>query len=240
MTQQHSQPADHFANTRWSLVMRQTEASPDAQIALTELVQRYGYPVYAYIRRCGHSPDVALEMTQTFLQHVIGEFQRQANPRATAHYREYLLERLHDFLGGDWREAVETDSVATPALPDMEPRYQRDHTPAGSPDRAFQRAFALEVLHRAMRRLREEVLQTGRMDMFAALEPFLARDPDAGVYEQMAATLRTRPLVLAMALKRLRQRLRELTTEELADTVDSPDNLLSEQDILLNVLREHG
>ena len=236
-------PASHssqeFANTRWSLVLRKKDVTPEAHNALSELVQRYGYPVYAYIRRCGHSPDIAREMTQAFLQHLIGDFRQHDEVGTKGHYREYLLGRLHDFLGGDWRDALETQPAAAAlALPEMEARYLRDHVRPGSPDHAFQRSFALEVLHRAMGRLREEVGQTGRMDMFAALEPYLAREPEAGIYEQLAQGLHTRPLVLAMALKRLRQRLRELTSEEMADTVDNAADLIAEQEILLNTLRD--
>ncbi|MGH8041918.1 MAG: hypothetical protein ACREPN_07740 [Rudaea sp.] len=240
----HSQislPDDRFARAHWSIILRQAGHSADARDSLFELVRRYDYPVYAYVRRCGHAPEVARAVTQTFLQHLLGEFQRGNDLRPAAHYREYLLERLHGFLGSDGREAVAAQSAAvSPAAPDMEARYLRDHIKLDSPDHAFQRSFALEVLHRALGHLREEAKQTGHVKMFSALEPFLSHDPAAGVYEQLAASLHSRPLVLVMALKRLRQRLRELTGKELADTVGGADDLSAEQDILLSVLRERA
>ena len=73
--------------------------------------------------------------------------------------------------------------------------------------------------------------------MFEALEPFLGNDPQAGVYEAIARQLTIRPLALVVALKRLRQRFRELVGEELADTVTSPDDLAAEQQALHAILR---
>jgi hypothetical protein len=73
--------------------------------------------------------------------------------------------------------------------------------------------------------------------MFEALQPYLSQEPGPGEYELIAQRLRMRPLALAVALKRLRQRLRELAGRELADTVASPDDLAAEQAALLSVLR---
>ncbi|HET7778261.1 MAG TPA: hypothetical protein VFL07_06880, partial [Rudaea sp.] len=88
------------------------------------------------------------------------------------------------------------------------------------------------------RRLRSEAAQTGHLDMYEKLEPYLARDPVPGEYELMAAQLGTRVMALVLALKRLRQRFGELAAEELADTVGSADDLAAEQDALLHVLGE--
>ncbi len=240
----HSQislPDARFAGAHWSIILRETGNSADARDSLFELVRRYDYPVYAYVRRCGHTPEVSRAVTQKFLQHLLGEFHRDNALRPAPHYREFLLERLHGFLAADWRDEVAAQSAVIPATTqDMEARYLRDHTKPNSPDDVFQRSFALEVLHRSLASLREEAKQTGHENMYSALEPFLSREPGAGVYEQLAASLHSRPLVLVMALKRLRQRLRELTGKELADTVGGADDLTAEQDILLSVLRERG
>ena len=118
----------------------------------------------------------------------------------------------------------------------LEERYQHDLVDALTPERGYERAFALQVLHRTLRRLRSEAAQTGHLGMYDKLEPYLGRDPAPGEYEFIAAGLRTRPLTLVMALKRLRQRFRELAAEELVDTVASAEDLVTEQDALLAVL----
>lgn len=231
---------DRFATTRWSVVMQQASTeSPDASQALSELAQRYWYPVYAYVRRCGHAPDIAQDITRCFL----GGLMQQARDGGARHpqgyFRRYLLDQLNTFLGGDWREVVDNDSSAEMTAPDdMEVRFQRDNAAAATPEQAYQRSFALEVIVRAFRRLHSEARQTGHLAMYQALEPHLAHDPVAGEYEALAAQLQTRPLALIVALKRLRQRFRELVGQELADTVTSAEDLASEQGALHAVLSE--
>jgi RNA polymerase sigma-70 factor (ECF subfamily) len=239
MTISASRSHDRFATTRWSVVMQTASTQTnDAQSALTELAQRYWYPVYAYVRRCGHEPSIAQDISRCFLVNLMGQFRDEHAKAPKGHFRRYLLEQINGFLGGDWRDVVEGSSSGDIATPDdLEPRYQRDNADASSPEQAYQRSFALEVIVRALRRLRSEARQTGHLAMYEALEPNLARDPAAGEYEAMAAALQTRPLTLAIALKRLRQRFRELVGEELADTVTSSEDLANEQAALHDVMR---
>jgi hypothetical protein len=240
MISAESHPHDRFATTRWSVVMHLASTeSNDAGNALTELSQRYWYPVYAYVRRCGHEASIAQDITRCFLGNLMDQF-RDGRARAPkGHFRRYLLDQLNVFLSGDWHEMVDSNSNSDLVAPgDLEVRYLRDNADAASPERAYQRSFALEVIARAVKRLRSEARQTGHLDMYEALEPNLVRDPAAGEYEVMAATLKTRPLALVVALKRLRQRFRELVGEELTDTVTSAEELAAEQAALHSVMRE--
>jgi hypothetical protein len=231
---------NHFSTTRWSVVMQLAAAqSADASNALTELAQRYWYPVYAYVRRCGHAPAVAEDITRSFLHCLMSQFRDDRARPPQGHFRRYLLDQLNAFLGGDWRDIVDNDDANELVAPnDLEDRNRRDNASAGSPEQAYQRSFALEVIARALKRLRAEARQTGHATMYEALQPYLARDPVAGEYETIAAKLRSRPLALVVALKRLRQRFRELVGQELADTVTSAEDLASEQSALHGVLRE--
>lgn len=231
---------DRFANTRWSMVMQQASGdSPEASRALDELAQRYWYPVYAYVRRCGHTPAIAQDITRTFLHRLIEQFRRTHEQPPHGHFRRFLLAQLNTFLGGDWREAIgeDTSNALTPPS-DLETRNQHDNAEAGSPEQAYQRSFAFEVLARALRRLQAEARQTGHLPMFEALQPYLSRDPVPGEYEEIAKALHSPPLALVLALKRLRQRFRELASQELADTVTTADELASEQAALHAALRD--
>lgn len=252
------------------MVMRHaTTESASARDALGELAGRYWYPVYIYVRRCGHAPEAAGNIAQGFLQQLLREVNdRDAQP-SQGHYRSYLLARLHTFLaaGHVAKENSETEPAVPPGAspsakgtspsaaeavggrerpaeavaglerpPDLEARYQRDHLDQLSPEQSYQRAFALQILHRTLRRLTGEAMQTGHLPMFELLEQFLARDPAPGEYDAIAARLRVRPLTLVMALKRMRQRFRELAADELVDTVSSAEDLAGEQDALLAVM----
>jgi RNA polymerase sigma-70 factor (ECF subfamily) len=159
---------------------------------------------------------------------------------AQGHFRRFLLAQLNAFLAADWRDAIMDEPAADLTLPplDLEPRYQRDNDSAISPEQAYERSFALEVLNRALKRLHSEARRTGHVDMYEALKAYLAQDPGPGEYEALARRLKSRPLALVVALKRLRQRFRELVGEELADTVTSAEDLATEQQALHTVLRE--
>jgi len=239
---QNENSRQRFANTHWSMVMQMgTPRATDARDALIQLCLRFWYPIYAYVRQCGHSPAVANDITHSFLQHLFRLFREQGTARAEGQFRPYLLARLHEFLSSDWRNAV-AEPVAELADPpqDLESRNQRDNAAAPSPEQAYQQSFALELLARALAGLREEARETGRLDMFEALEPFLAQDPSGAEATDLALRLGTRPLAVMVAMKRMRQRFRELIDLELADTVASAEELLGEQQSLYAVLRDAG
>lgn len=228
---------DRFAATRWSQVLNAAGNSHEGdEDALTELARRYCYPVYAYMRRCGHVPAIAGEITGVFLRELTT---RAGEAQAQRHFRRYLLERLNTFLGGDWRQIEATHGEPMFLVPpDMEARYQRDAASASSPELAYQRAFALEVLARALQRLQREAEQTGHLPMYQALQEYIASEPAPGEIDALGARLKLPPLALLVALKRLRQRFRELAARELADTVTSGSDLTIEQGNLRSVLRQ--
>jgi RNA polymerase sigma-70 factor (ECF subfamily) len=237
----HDRRPDDFTQTRWSMVQRLgAPQSGKARQALTELALRYWYPVYAYVRRCGHAPEIAQDITRAF-------FQRMAIEAGTAggfpggRFRDWLLTKLNVFLAGDWHELMEGEAHAgSPPLDDLERRHRDDQANGDSPAQAFQRGFALEVLARGFKALQVEAGQTGHLDMYEMLEPYLARDPLPGQYEEMGRHLGVRPVALVLALKRLRQRFRELVREELADAVASPEDLAAEQQALFAALARSG
>jgi RNA polymerase sigma-70 factor (ECF subfamily) len=236
----HSQ--DRFATTRWSVVMHLASSQANgARDALAELARRYWYPVYSYARRCGHDSAIANDITRNFLLDLLGQFIAGQSLAANGHFRRFLLDQLDASRAGNWQSTTHqatTIEIVAPPPCDLEMRYQRDSADATSPEQAYQRSFALEVLARAFKRLHSEARKTGHLDMYDALEPFLGKEPPPGVYDEIAHKLQTRPLALVVALKRLRQRFRELVSEELADTVSSAEELLAEQQALHAILHE--
>lgn len=230
--------AQDFTRTRWSMVQRlHAPGSADARQALAELALRYWYPVYAYVRRCGHAPEIAQDITRAFFQHLAVEARDGAGDGPQGRFRDWLLLRLNTFLAGDWQDLMATEpSMVSPPLAELERQHRDDHAPGDSPEQAFQRGFALEVLARGFKALQAEARETGHFDMYEALEPYLARDPLPGQYEEIGRRLGVRPLALVLALKRLRQRFRELVHEELADAVASSDDMALEQQALFAAL----
>lgn len=227
-----------FPQSYWSIVLQPDASAESGRAALGKLCRRYWLPVYAHVRRAGHPPAIAQDITRTFLHRLEHGAVAEVPPAPRPRFRDYLLGKLHDFLAGDWRELQDDDEdPEDPPFAGLEARYQRECTHCATPDEAFQCSFANEVITRAMARLREEAEHNGHGDMYDALLPYLSRDPQPGDVDALATRLDRRPLALMVALKRLRQRFRELAGRELSDTVSSSGELADEQRTLHAILR---
>lgn len=231
---------DAFAATNWGMVDAVRDQATLANRSLGELCQGYWYPVYAYVRRWGHPPELAYDTTQAFFGHLI-ESIRHEDAHAHGRFRQFVLTRLGLFLREDWRSerAVppSSDLPVPLALAEVEARVQRDRKD-GTPERTFQRGFALEVLGLSMKKLRAEAVQNGRLNMFELLEPFLTSEPEPAQYQVLTEEMHMAGVAVAMAINRLRGRFRELVDEQLASTVTQLDDLDAERGALLAILGE--
>jgi RNA polymerase sigma-70 factor (ECF subfamily) len=231
-----------FLTTRWSLVAALDQNAREGGRAgphplddgastrqrLLELCLRYWYPVYVYLRRSGHPPAAAQALAAGFFDALLQRRGSGASRGRDGRFRTFLLGELHRFLAArndDTVTAPRDPGVPIPALAQLEARRQREGDAGGSPELALQRGFALEVIARAMQHIEDEAREAGRLPMFAALQPYLANDPVPGDYADIALRLDVSPLFLSLALKRLRERFRELVDDELAQTVASANAL---------------
>lgn len=229
-----------FENTRWSLVAALDNRGQAGLTPLLELCLRNWYPVYAYLRRCGHNPESAQAMTQQFFDHLLNRGVEHADGQRFGRFREFLLAELHGFLNSE--RAPLSDHAPEPPLDieSLEARQRKDSVNAGSPEQALRRGFALEIIGEALRRLRGEARDARRLPMFEKLERYLTTEPKPGEFESIADALNARPLFVVMAVKRLRQRFIELIDEELGDTVLSPEQLLAERTALYEAMARNG
>lgn len=230
-----------FDRTRWSMV---AGAAAGRRESLVDLCQQYWYPAYAYVRRCGHAPAESNAIVRAFLGLLVGERLDGIEAGSCGRFREYLRGELSRYLAqGRHRGAATPVAIGlTAPVPAevMEDRYLGEASDKDTPESAFERAFAHDVIGRAFERLEGEARQAGRADMYQALESYLAAEPPPGEYERLANLLGTRPLALVIALKRMRQRFRELVNQELAETVSSEEDLAAERQTLSVVLGNAG
>ena len=212
-------------------------ASQAAARALDELCRIYRPPVLAYVRRHSRGESEAEDLTQAFFEQLLRLRTHVAADPQRGRFRVFLLVALKRFLmnqsafahaakrgGGQAALSLDTeDGGDAPADPD-------------TPDAAFERAWASVVVREAGLRLQAEADAAGKLDLFRALRAFLLESPDPDEYAQVAERLGLRRNTLAVAIHRLRQRLRELVREELADTVTEPGQLEEEIVALQHVL----
>lgn len=229
-----------FASTHWSLVANANDDDGAvARASLAALCLRYWYPVYGYLRRSGHAPEQAHRLARGFFQWLVQADGARASASQYGRFRLFLLAELHRYLtrAPGAADPADPDPVPPPALGDIEARHHAE--PAGSepPECALRRGFAVEVLAAAHARLRREAAQAGRTDMYESLERFLGVEPDPGDYEAIAADLGMRPVSISLAVRRLRQRFRELVDRELRETSATPGDLEDERHALLQVLK---
>jgi RNA polymerase sigma factor (sigma-70 family) len=210
-----------FDTTRWSIVARARGENRDARGALETLCRAYRPPVLAYVRSRGYSPDAAEDLTQTFFAHFLEDAYHKVADPARGRFRAFLLTALKRFLinaDAEARALKRGGGARMNPLPDEQPSSADWLADSGSPERAFERGWALAILDAAMRRLRAEAEQAGKGAMFDMLREFLTERPDEEDYARAAAALDMRRNTLAVAVHRLRHRLRELVREEIAQT----------------------
>jgi RNA polymerase sigma factor (sigma-70 family) len=229
-----------FPTTRWTLVVAAGDPErKDAQSALVSLCESYWYPLYAYLRRRGFPADQAQDLTQDFFIRVLeGRYLDRAAPEK-GRFRSFILTSLKFFVGDEedrHRAQKRGGGAVVPLeLDSGEERYLREPGHDETPERIFERRWALSVLDRVMERLRNEFVQHGRPEHFERLKLFLLGQSDAP-YAALAQVMNTSEGALKVAIHRLRKRYRDLFRQEIADTVADPAEVESELRYLAAVL----
>jgi DNA-directed RNA polymerase specialized sigma24 family protein len=221
-------PAARFPTTHWSRIV--ATGDPDAPLAreaLAELCQAYWFPLYAYIRRRGHDPDRAMDLTQDLFVRLLEKGVLAEADRARGRFRAFLRAVCADFLANSRdRENALKRGGGRPDLPidsgDAEGRYAVEPAHELTPERIFDRTWALVLLGRVLERIREEYRLAGQSLIFEVLSPVLTDGSRAVAYATLAAQLSMTEGAVRVAVHRLRRRYGERLREEIAVTVDEP------------------
>jgi RNA polymerase sigma-70 factor (ECF subfamily) len=218
----------HFPTTHWSRIIAAGDRDgPEAREALAALCHAYWYPLYAYIRRRGHSPEQAEDLTQDFFARVLEKgVLAEADPgrgrfraflrTVCAHYLANRHDRENARKRGGGRALLSIDAA------DAESRYVREPAHELTPERIFDRTWALTLLGRVFDQLRREYEDGGRSAAFEELRVVLTGDPDAAPYATIARRLGTTEGAVRVAVHRLRRRYGLLLRQEIAATIDDP------------------
>ena len=235
---------DDFQTTHWSLVVAAGQRlSPQSDRALSELCRKYWLPLYGYVRRRVADVHEAQDLTQDFFCRVLERnFFAAADP-GRGRFRAFLLTSLKHFLANEWEKGrtqkrggglsvIELDFVVGESRLSLEPGHEE------TPERLFDRQWALTLLDLVLARLRTEFREAGKLDQFEQLKPFLsgARERSGENYADVGVATGMTAEAVKVAAHRLRQRYRELLRAEIAQTVAQPGDVDDEIRELFQVL----
>jgi RNA polymerase sigma factor (sigma-70 family) len=212
-----------------------------AHEALSHLCETYWYPLYAYVRRRGHSPEDAQDLTQEFFARLLEHNWLAQADQARGRFRTFLLTAMARFLANEWDKVRALKrGGGLPTLPlqldTAETRYGVEPADTRTPEQAFERRWAITLLGQVLRRLETEQQAEGKSAQFAALKPCLVGNRASLPYDQIAQTAGLSEGAVKVAVHRLRQRYRELLRAEIANTVTSAAEVDIEMRHLFNVL----
>jgi RNA polymerase sigma-70 factor (ECF subfamily) len=220
--------ASQFSTTHWSAVVSAGENdSPQAEAALASLCRAYWYPLYAYVRRQGHPVEDAQDLTQEFFARLLErKYLRRADPNR-GRFRTFLLTSLKHFLINEWNKANREKRgggrlIISLDAEETETRFRAEPADNRSPDKAFERRWAMVLLDRVLEQLQDEFAAAERGQLFEELKPCLTGEESESSYIEIGRRLGMTEGNLKVTVYRLRRRYRELLRAEVARTVDDP------------------
>ena len=232
--------AGRFEATRWSIVAAAGAAdSQRAQRALEHLCTAYWHPLYAFVRRHGHAPHDAQDLTQEFFARLLAHYYLGDADPAKGRFRSFLLGALKHFLSDEWdrARAQKRGGGQQPISLDAESaetRYQLEPADESSAEKIYERRWALALLDQVLKRLRDEFTRDGKEHVFDELKSALTGGKVP--YPEIAARLDVKEGAVRTAIHRLRTRYRDIVRSEIAETVASPAEVDAEMQHLFAAL----
>jgi RNA polymerase sigma-70 factor (ECF subfamily) len=231
-----------FQTTHWTVVMAARDrTSGAAEEALASLCQSYWYPLYAFVRRQGTSPEDAQDLTQEFFRSFLERDSLVNVSRAAGRFRSFLLACLKHFLSherqraraerrGGGRTAVSLEATTAEARYRMEPP---DHS---TPEVLFDRRWAWAVLDRTLEDLRLEYTRREQGDLFEDLTGFLPGGKGRASRAELAGRRGVSANAVDVAIHRLRNRFGALLRQRVSQTVAGETEVDEEIRYLMSVL----
>jgi len=243
---QWTQQPPVFSTTHWSVVLRAgTTDSASAAPALEQLCRNYWYPLYAFVRRKGHSPHDAQDLTQAFFARLLEKNYVAQADRERGRFRTFLLAALTHFLADEWdkarrlkrgggREVISFDAASAEERYRLEPIDQLDAA------KLYERRWVTTVFDQVLARLEKEFRDSGKGGLFDQLKGSLLAEEPALSYAAVGAQLSLTESAVKQAVHRMRRRYGELFREEIAQTVAGPGEVEEELKHLFAVLSGGG
>ena len=232
-----------FQTTHWGLVLAAGERfSETGKAALERLCAIYWYPIYAYVRRQGQTVENAQDLTQEFFVRLLENQSLKVADPQRGRFRSFLLTALKHFLVNEWertRAAKRGGASAFLSWDELnaEGRYGAEPIDGLTPDRIYEKRWAVTLLEQSLARLRADYVAEQKEEVFDRLKPYVWGDTAVEGYAAVAESLGLSHGALRVAMHRLRERYRERLRAEVAATVTTQAEIDEELRHLAHVLR---
>ena len=229
-----------FATTHWSVVVSAGDSqSPESLSAMERLCRAYWYPLYVFVRRKGHGHEDASDLTQAFFAKFLEKRYLRSVDANLGKFRTFLLTSMTHFLANEWDKAqTQRRGGGARALSldefNAEQRYQFEPVDLATPEKLFEQRWAQTLMGVVLDRLAAEMEEK----RFEILKGFLLEDKGAVSYEEAAQQLGASVSAVTSAIHRMRSRYRALLYEEVAHTVEKPEEIEQELRHLLTALSD--
>ncbi len=216
--------------------------SPQAAAALERLCRTYWYPLYCYVRRRGYSHEDAQDLTQGFLLRWLEHKSFTRAETGKGRLRSFLLAGLNHFLSDQWDRARAQKrgggrlTLSLTETQTADERYRLEPADERSPEKLFDRRWALTLLDQVLARSEQEFRDAGKLELFQRLRAFLIAGTGEESYAQVGAELGMSREAIKKAVQRMRHRYYELFREEVAHTVADPAEVEEELRYLCAVI----
>jgi RNA polymerase sigma factor (sigma-70 family) len=231
-----------FGTTHWSLVLAARDRdAPQAGEALAMLCAAYWYPLYAFVRRRGHNPDRAADLTQDFFTRLLEKDYLQSVDPSKGRFRTFLLAACKHFLANEHdREVAQKRGGGRSPVSidrrDAEGRYLAEPAHDLTPERLFERRWALTLLDQVLEQLGREFHLDGKGALYDRMKIILTGAEGATSYTRIGADLGMTEAAVKKAAQRLRQRYREILRGRIAETIADPGQVDDEIRTLFAIL----
>ncbi len=200
---------DVFVTTHWSVVLAAGATDQERSLgALQKLCETYWSPVYVFVRRKGFSPDDAEELTQGYFARLLSSDSLKSLDRDKGKFRAFLLASVKNFLANEWdrRKTKKRGGGRAILCLDQasgEAWFRAVNTE--SPEKLFERRWALTLLERVMTQLQDDCERSHQIELFHALKPALSGDGLVETYNEIGGRLGLTEGAVKVAVHRLRK-----------------------------------
>lgn len=223
-----------FDRTRWSVVLAAGNgADTEAHAALSTLCKQYWYPLYAFVRRQGRNATDAQDLTQGFFLKLLEKDYLGQVDRSKGRFRTFLLTAFRRFMASEWDAANAGKRGGGQVFisiddREAESRYRRELCHDITPEKLYDRHWALALLEQVLSKLRDEYEARGKTALFDQLKPVLTEGKGAVSYGQVAAETGMSEGAIKVAAHRLRRSYARILREEVAQTASGPQEVEEE------------